>query len=275
MTNDVDQVTARLTTCLRTVTEVVPDEAPPWDADRRPAAPERRPASRRPNRRALAATGAVVLATAAALVWQLSRAPVTVRTVLIRATERTIGAQTARVRLTSVPSGALERTEHAVAMTATGAVDFAVPAIKASYPDGYGWVQIGNESWHTVWPSTSRYPTWEHASANEGTSGTTAAERRLERALQPDTGPGVLLVALRSGTESFVDLGAGEVEGVTARHYRATIGSAWDAEVWVGDGKLLRVEVNTPNGSTTVDYYDFGTPLTITPPRSADGTSER
>ena len=160
MTNDLDQIAARLTTCLRTVTEVVPDEAPPWDAGRRPAPPERLPASSRPNRRALAATGAVVLATAAALVWQLSRAPVTVRTELISATEHTIAARTAQVRLTSVPSGALERTEHAMAMTATGAVDFAVPAIKASYPDGYSWVQIGSESWHTGWPSTSRYPTW-------------------------------------------------------------------------------------------------------------------
>jgi hypothetical protein len=273
MTDDLDEVTARLTACLHTVTEVVPDEAPPWDAHRRPDAAEPRPGTFRPSKRALAAAGAAVLGIAAVIVWQPSRAPGTVRTELIRATARTIAAQTARVRLTSVPSAALERSEHAVAMTATGAVDFATPAIKANYPDGYSWIQIGNRSWQTTWPSTSRSPTWERAPVNEEPSGTTAAGRRLERALQPDTGPGVLLAALRAGTESFVQLGDGEVEGIAVRHYRATIGSAWDAEVWVGDGKLLRVEVRTPNGSTTVDYYGFGTPMTIAPPSLGAATS--
>jgi hypothetical protein len=74
------------------------------------------------------------------------------------------------------------------------------------------------------------------------------------------------LVALRSGTESFHELGVETVEGLSARHYRATIATAWEADVWVGGGKLVQVEVRTPNGSTTVDYYDFGTPVTIVPP---------
>ena len=74
---------------------------------------------------------------------------------------RTIGAQTARVRLTSVPSAALQRRQHAVAMTATGVVDFSAPAIRASYPDGYSWVQVGGRSWQTVWPPTAWPPTWE------------------------------------------------------------------------------------------------------------------
>ena len=36
MTNDLDEVTARLTACLDVFTSTVPDEAPPWDASRRP-----------------------------------------------------------------------------------------------------------------------------------------------------------------------------------------------------------------------------------------------
>ena len=73
-------------------------------------------------------------------------------------------------------------------------------------------------------------------------------------------------MALRSGTESFHKLGVETVEGLSARHYRAKIATAWEADVWVGDGRLVQVEVRTPNGSTTVDYYDFGTPVTIVPP---------
>ena len=111
----------------------------------------------------------------------------------ISATARTIGAQTARVRLTSVPSAALEQGQHAVAMTATGVVDFRYPAIRASYPDGYSWVQIGGYSWQTVWPPASSAPNLERAPATEGPPGRTAAERALEGALEPDTGPAALL----------------------------------------------------------------------------------
>ena len=153
-----------------------------------------------------------------------------------------------------------------MAMTATGVVDFSVPSIRASYPDGYSWVQIGGRGWQTVWPPTSRAPTWERAPAVEGPPARTAAKRELERDLEPDRGPASLLLALRSGTESFHDLGVDTVEGLRARHYRATIATAWRADVWVGDGKLVQVEVRTPAGSVTVDYYDFGTPVTITPP---------
>ena len=76
----------------------------------------------------------------------------TPRSELIAATEATIGAYTARVRLTSVPSVGIEVGENAVAMTATGVVDFAVPSMEAAYPDGYSWIDIADRSWQTVWP---------------------------------------------------------------------------------------------------------------------------
>jgi hypothetical protein len=265
MTNDLDEVTARLSACLDVVTSTVPDEAPPWDASRRPSpfpAPQR---SLRPGKSALVVVvvGAVAAASVAMiLLWPRG----TVRADLISATARTIGAQTARVRLTSVPSAGLQEGEHAVAMTATGVVDFSTPAIRASYPDGYSWVQVGRRSWQTVWPPASSAPTWERTPATRVPQGRTAAERALEGALEPDTGPSALLAALRSGTDSFHELGVATVRGLEARHYRATIATDWEADVWVGDGRLVQVEVRTPDGSTTVDYYDFGTPVAIVPP---------
>ena len=262
MTNDLDEVTARLTACLDVVTSTVPDEAPAWDAGRRPTPYPVRRRKLRPGRSALVAGAAVAAAIAAVLIWPRG----TVRADLISATVRTIGAQTARVRLTSLPSRALQQRQNAVAMTATGVVDFSTPAIRASYPDGYSWIRVGGCSWQTVWPPVSWPPTWERAPVTQAPPGRTAAERALEGALEPDTGPAALLVALRSGTESFHELGAQTVEGLTARHYRARIATAWEADVWVRDGKLLQVEVRTPDGSTTVDYYDFGTPVTIVPP---------
>ena len=78
--------------------------------------------------------------------------------------------------------------------------------------------------------------------------------------------PRLPFIALRSGTESFHELGVATVGGLTARHYRATIATAWQADVWVGDGKLVQVEVRTPDGLTTVDYYDFGSEVRIVPP---------
>ena len=101
--------------------------------------------------------GAVVAAAiAAVLIWPRG----TVRADLISATVRTIGAQTARVRLTSLPSRALQQRQNAVAMTATGVVDFSTPAIRANYPDGYSWIRVGGYSWQTVWPPVSWPPTW-------------------------------------------------------------------------------------------------------------------
>ncbi len=263
MTNDLDEVAARLTACLDVVTSSVPDEAPAWDAGRRPTPCPARHRSLRPGRSALVVAGAAIAAAiAGVLIWPRG----TVRTDLISATVRTIGAQTARVRLTSVPSAALQRRQHAVAMTATGVVDFSAPAIRASYPDGYSWVQVGARSWQTVWPPTAWPPTWERAPAVQAPPGRTAAELALEGALEPDTAPAALLLALRSGTESFHELGVETVEGLSARHYRATIATAWQADVWVGDGKLVQVEVRTPDGLTTVDYYDFGSEVRIVPP---------
>jgi hypothetical protein len=271
MTNDLDEVTARLTACLDVVTSIVPDEPPPWAADRRPTPCPPRHRALRPGTRTLVAAGVAAVAIAAVLIWPRS-VPGSVRADLISATARTIQAQTARVRLTSVPSAALEQSQQAVAMTATGVVDFSAPAIKASYPDGYSWIQIGDRSWQTVWPQTSRPPTWERGPTVGGRPERTAAERELERTLEPDTGPGALLAALRSSTESFHELGVETVEGLSARHYRGTIANAWKADVWVGDGKLVQVEVRGPDGSATVDYYDFGTPVTIVPPSVKAGS---
>lgn len=266
MTNDLDEVTARLTGCLHVVANTVPDDPPPWDADRRPTPCPSRHRSLRSGKRALVVTGVVTAGIAAVLLWPRGTVPGAVHADLISATARTIRAQTARVRLTSVPSAALEKSQRAVAMTATGVVDFSVPAIKASYADGYSWIQIGGRSWQTVWPPASRAPTWERAPTVEGPPERAAAERELERDLEPDTGPAALLQALRSGTESFHNLGVETIEGLRARHYRATIATAWHTDVWVGDGKLVQVEVRSPAGSVTVDYYDFGTPATIIPP---------
>ena len=69
MTNDLDEVTARLTGCLRVVTNTVPDDPPPWDGDRRPIPPPPRHRSLRSGRRALLITGAATAGIAAVLLW--------------------------------------------------------------------------------------------------------------------------------------------------------------------------------------------------------------
>ena len=67
MTNDLDEVAARLTACLDVVTSSVPDEAPAWDAGRRPTPFPARHRSLRPGRSALVVGAAIAAAIAGVL----------------------------------------------------------------------------------------------------------------------------------------------------------------------------------------------------------------
>jgi hypothetical protein len=192
----------------------------------------------------------------------------TPRSQLITATEATIATQTARVRLTSVPSFALETGQNAVPMTATGVVDFAVPSMEAAYPDGYSWVDIGNRSWQTVWPPKTGGAKWEPSPLPTEPPHTTAAQLQLGQALKADTGPAALLAGLRSGTQRVTRLGTQTVDGLRAVHYRSTVGKLWRADVWAAKGQLVRVQVEGPSGSVSEDYYDYGVPVQITAPEA-------
>lgn len=142
MTGGYEDLEVRLRTCLAYVAFAVPDEAPELVA--RPAPADR--SRRRPHRSFGVAVSAAVVMALAALGLSVRTGPAP-RSQLISAIQTSIAAQTARVRLTSVPSAATETGDNAVAMTASGVVDFAVPSMAASYPDGFGWVDIGDLSW--------------------------------------------------------------------------------------------------------------------------------
>jgi hypothetical protein len=194
------------------------------------------------------------------------RAAPTPRSQLIGATEAAIAGQTARVRLTYVPSAALQVGQNAVAMTATGVVDFAVPSMEAAYPNGFSWVDIGNRSWQTIWPPTTGGARWELSTSPAEPPGTSAAQLQLAKALTADTSPGALLAALRTGTHRVIRLGTQTVDGLRAVHYRASVGKLWRADVWVAKDQLIRVQVEGPSGSVSEEYYDYGLPVHIAAP---------
>jgi hypothetical protein len=240
----------------------VSDEVPEFDPRQR----RRGGRQRRLERRALGmvASAAVVLGLLAfGLSVPTTQTP---RSQLIAATQATIATQTARVRLTSVPSVAMQIGQNAVAMTATGVVDFAVPALEVAYPDGYSWVDIGNRSWQTVWPPNTGVAKWERSTSPTEPPHTGAAQLLLAKALKADTSPGALLAALRTGTQRVTRLGSQTLDGVRAEHYRASVGKVWRADVWVAKGQLVRLEVEGPSGSLSEHYYDFGVPVHITAP---------
>jgi hypothetical protein len=215
--------------------------------------------------------GLSVVASAAVVVGLLAfglsvRSTQTPRSELIAATEATIAAHTARVRLTSVPSAAMETGQNAVTMTAIGVVDFAVPAMEAAYPDGFSWVDIGNRSWQTVWPPKPGSAKWELSPSPKEPPLTSPAQLQLAKALKADEGPGTLLAALRSGAQRVTRLGTQTVDGLRAAHYGANIGKVWSAEVWVANGRLVRVQVEGPSGYLSEGYYDFGLPVHVAAP---------
>ncbi len=264
MVNDTyEDLETRLRTCLEHLAREVPHEVPEFDRKQR-----RR--SRRQSDLHYRAVG--LLASAAAVVGVLAfglsdRSTPTPRSQLIAATEATIAAHTARVRLTSVPSVAMKIGQNAVSMTATGVVDFAIPSMEAAYPNGFSWVDIGNRSWQTVWPAKTGGPKWELSIPPTAPPHTSATQLQLARALKADTGPGALLAALHSGTQRVTRLGTQTVDGVRAAHYWASVGKVWSASVWVAKGQLVRVEVKGPSGSVSENYYDYGLTAHITAPQ--------
>jgi hypothetical protein len=250
MTIDLEDVTDRLTRCLASVASTVSDEPPEWDATGRQAGP-----TARMDKRVLVLM-APALAVAAALVvvaltWSSGQATPTVQEQLISAIRHTISAGTARVRITAAATGGEPS-------TGTGVVDFATPAAEFSYSSGFGVVLIGNQIWDTGYP-IKHLPDGATRWRHEGTPPSDA----LGRALQPDTTPSALLTALRSATKTVSYLGTGMVNGSPARHYRATVGTVWRADVWVAGEKLLEVSVHGPSGTSTVLYYDFGVAAAI------------
>ena len=187
MTNDLDEVTARLSACLDVVTSTVSDEAPPWDASRPTSSPVPQ-RSLRPGRSALVVAGAVAAAAVTAvLIWPRG----TARADLISATVRTIGAQTARVRLTSVPSAAIQQAPARRGNDGHRCGRFQHPGHQGQLP---GWLQLGPGRRPQL---ADRLATdivaldVERAPATKPPLGS-AAERALEGALEPDTGPDAL-----------------------------------------------------------------------------------
>src|SRR5580658_140422 len=192
MTDTYEDLEARLRTCLGYVARAVPDEVP--EVVPRPARADRERGRPRHLSAGVVASAAVVMVLAAlGLSVRTGAAP---RSQLISAIKTSIAAQTARVRLTSVPSLATETGENAVAMTALGVVDFAVPSMAAAYPDGYSWVDIGDRSWRTAWPPKTGAAKWELSTPPAEPPRSSAAELDLLKALKADTSPGALLAAL-------------------------------------------------------------------------------
>ena len=186
MTDTYEDLEVRLRTCLEQLGREVPDEVPEFDESQG----RRGRWHGRLQRRGLGlvASAAVVMGLVA---FGLSvPSTTTPRSQLIAATEATIAAHTARVRLTSVPSVAIENGQKAVAMTATGVVDFAVPSmVEAAYTDGYSWVDIGNRSWQTVWPPKTGGAKWELSPSPTEPPHTSATQLQLAEVLKADTAP--------------------------------------------------------------------------------------
>jgi len=258
VTTDLDDITARLIACMQAAAATVPDEAPPWDP-----APCLAPSPRRPRRRhvplALAATAALAAAViAAALAARSTPAATRVRSALIAAAAHTAAGHTARLQVTSEPVGG-------PTLVATGLVDFDTPAYTATYPSGFSWITIGDQTWTTVWPPVNR-TRWVKRQTTSPQQWPNAAEAELAGALQPDTAPAGLIAALRADTTTFTDLGADDIGRLATRHYQATQGPDWAADVWISDGQLVRVGVRAPTGTVIFDYSNYGLPVTIQPP---------
>jgi hypothetical protein len=100
--------------------------------------------------------------------------------------------------------------------------------------------------------------------------GTTAKQRQLDQALSVGTAPKALLAALRSDTVTFAFIGTAKLDGTMTRHYRSRLDRFGDiADVWVGDGRLLQIEVHGSDDGgweTVTDYYDYGVAAQIRPP---------
>ena len=261
-TDTYEDLEARLRTCLEHLGHEVPDVVPEFD----PRLRRRGRSGARLGRRGTGIFASAAVVAALVAVGLSARTTPTLRSQLVAATEATIAAQTARVRLTSVPSVATEIGQNAVPMTATGVVDFAVPSMAAAYPDGFSWVDIGNRAWQTVWPPKPGGARWELSTSPAEPPGTSAAQLQLAKALTPDTAPGTLLAALRTGTHGVTRLGTQTVDSLRAVHYRASVGKAWRADVWVAKGQLIRVQVEGPSGSVSEEYYDYGLPVHIAAP---------
>jgi hypothetical protein len=262
MTNDLADTADRLRVCMQAAAATVPDEAPPWDA----APGVALLAAIGPRRRWAARLGvAVAIGVAAAVfAFAVARRPATtgsrVRSLMIAAAQRAVDARSARLQVTSAPVGG-------PVLVATGVVDFVTPAYTATYPDGFSWVVIGDQTWTTVWPPVNGKFTWVQRPLSRGPR-PNAKEATLAAALEPDTAPDALVRALRSDTPSFADLGVANTGGVAAHHYQATQTTpgtntiAWEADVWINNGLLVRVAVQAPTGSVTFDYSDYSLPVT-------------
>jgi hypothetical protein len=180
MTDTYEDLEVRLRTCLDHVARAVSDEVPEFG----PRRAGRDLWRGRPRHRSIGVvTCAAVVAVRAALGLSVSTRA-TPRSQLIAAIRTSIAAQTARVRLTSVPAVATGAGEGAVSMTALGVVDFAVPSMAAAYPDGYSWVDIGNRSWQTAWPPKTGAGKWELSTSPAEPPRTSALELRLLKALK-------------------------------------------------------------------------------------------
>jgi hypothetical protein len=61
-------------------------------------------------------------------------------------------------------------------------------------------------------------------------------------------------------------LGTQTVDGSRAAQFRASVGKLWRADVWVAEGRLVRVDVEGPSGSLSEEYYDYGVTVQIAAP---------
>jgi hypothetical protein len=262
VTTDLDETTARLVACVRAVADAIPDDAPPWDA-----APRLGPVPRQPRRRLTPFAAAATVALAAALIaavvaFHSTPTGIRLRTRMIAAAQRSVAAHTARLRVISEQPGG-------PALVASGLVDFDAPAYTFSYQGGSSLIAIGDQTWTTVWPPVDGT---QWIPLGRGQPWPTPAEADLVRVLRPDTAPAALITALRTDNPRFADLGADQLDGLPAHHYRATQGSTttgsttWATDVWIANTQLLRVEVRTPTGTVSFDYTDYGIPVTIQPP---------
>jgi len=260
---DLDDITTRLIACMRAAAATVPDEAPPWDP-----APRLAPIPTRGRRRrvpfALAGAAALAAVIAATLATRATPTAARVRSRVIAAAQHTAADHTARLQVTSEPIGG-------PTLVATGLVDFDTPAYTATYPSGFSWITIGGQTWTTVWPLVNP-KRWVVRQTTDPKQWPNATEADLAAALQPDTAPAALIAALRADTPTFADLGVDQIGGLAAHRYRstqnftATHAVAWEADVWIAAGQLVRVEVRTTTGTVIFDYSDYGLPVTIQPP---------
>jgi hypothetical protein len=168
--------------------------------------------------------------------------------VLVDAVARSSAAGTARLVIT-------ESDGKVPGPTFSGIVDFTHHAWEARLSSGYRIIAIGSTSWH-IWPAGGT-PRWVR---NAPSKLPTAGEQQLADALEPDTVFSALFAALKAGTT--------KVDEVSPGHYRAMVGSSWSTDVWESEGRLSKVAIITPIGTSTFFYSDFGVPVHITAPKS-------